>query len=176
MHEAFCLRLVRLQFALCAPIVLLNDATFLQITRLLQVTSTQLNAAEKPGMEGATTSTSSSAAGERWLHMFQTALQSTRTAWRAARLATCGRNYGRCTNLCTIWSNIAPKLRGKTRHTGGAQNWPQRFAPRPILGGGGVAVFRAIYGVISASFSTKSCKDLSIHSNSLLLSIRYISC
>ena len=34
-------RLVRLHFSLCAPIVLLRDATFLQMTRLLQVTSTQ---------------------------------------------------------------------------------------------------------------------------------------
>ena len=31
---------VRFPFSLCAPIVLLNDATFLQMTRLLQVTKT----------------------------------------------------------------------------------------------------------------------------------------
>ena len=31
---------MRLQFSLCAPIVPLRDATFLQMTRLLQVTST----------------------------------------------------------------------------------------------------------------------------------------
>ena len=35
------LRLVRLRFSLCAPIVPLRDATFLQMTRLLQVTSTE---------------------------------------------------------------------------------------------------------------------------------------
>ena len=35
------LHLVRLQFSLCAPIVQLRDAFFLQMTRLLQVTSTK---------------------------------------------------------------------------------------------------------------------------------------
>ena len=39
-RSAFFLRLVRLQFSLCAPIVPLCDATFLQMMRLLQVTST----------------------------------------------------------------------------------------------------------------------------------------
>ena len=38
--RAFLGRGVRLQFSLCAPIVPLRDATFLQMTRLLQVTST----------------------------------------------------------------------------------------------------------------------------------------
>ena len=33
---------MRLQFSLCAPIVPLRDATFLQMTRLLQVTGTVL--------------------------------------------------------------------------------------------------------------------------------------
>ena len=36
----FLRRGVRLQFSLCAPIVLLNDATFLQMTRLLQLART----------------------------------------------------------------------------------------------------------------------------------------
>ena len=39
--EALFLRLVRLQFSLCVPIVPLRDATFLQMTRLLQVTGTR---------------------------------------------------------------------------------------------------------------------------------------
>ena len=35
---------------------------------------------------------------------------------------------------CKLRPNCAEK-----RDTGGAQNWPRRFAPRPILGGGDVA-------------------------------------
>ena len=42
-RSAFFLRLVRLQFSLCAPVVPLRDATFLQMTRLLQVTKNQKN-------------------------------------------------------------------------------------------------------------------------------------
>ena len=41
--KRFFLRQVRLQFLLCAPIVPLRDATFLQMTRLLQLASSLLD-------------------------------------------------------------------------------------------------------------------------------------
>ena len=44
----FLLRLVRLQFSLRAPIVPLRDATFLQMTRLLQVTKIAKNKKMSP--------------------------------------------------------------------------------------------------------------------------------
>ena len=42
------------------------------------------------------------------------------------------------------------KIARKKHDTGGAQNWPRRFAPRPILGVGGVAFFACNFSVISA--------------------------
>ena len=49
---------------------------------------------------------------------------------------------------CKLRRNYTQIAR-KKRDTGGAQNWPRRFAPRPILGVGGVAFFACNFGVIS---------------------------
>ena len=56
-------------------------------------------------------------------------------------------------NYLMIWLKITPKLRkncAEKRDAGGTQNWPRSFVPRPVLGGGGVAFFRAIYAILRA--------------------------
>ena len=65
-----------------------------------------------------------------------------------------------------------PKLRqncAEKRDTPATQNWPQREAPRPILRAACGRVFPRNFGVLSAYFSTKSCKDLSIYRKTIAL-------
>ena len=78
--------------------------------------------------------------------------------------------HPRCSELAAARSAAANSVRHlckiacKNRDTGGAQNWPRRFAPRPISGVGGVAfLFACNFGVISASCSTRSCNNLSLN-------------
>ena len=78
---------------------------------------------------------------------------------------------GRWTNICTIWFKNTPKLHQngtEKRDAGGAQNWPRRFAPQPILGGRGVA-FSSEFWRKSGVILTKPFKDVSIHSNIFLM-------
>ena len=66
------------------------------------------------------------------------------SGWGRRRKVFCLFFFGRWTNLCSIWPKITANSaeKGETR---GAQNRPRRFAPRPILGGGGVVLLRAIW-------------------------------